>query len=81
MKTKNEHNLYLQMLFTIYKVVQIMGRDEHNRSTAGKSYLAQTPKNMKTDETSVELAEAFVDVNDKKAFKRREAVEKRLKEK
>ena len=57
-----------------------MGRDEHNRSTAGKRSMSQTPKNMKTDITSVELAEAFVDINDRKAFKRRKAAEKRLKE-
>lgn len=59
-----------------------MGRDEHNRSTSGKRHLAQTPKNMKrADGIGVEFAEAYTDVNDKKAVKRRKAAEKRMKEK
>lgn len=56
-----------------------MGRDEHNKPR-GKNFLAQTPKNQKSDGRNVEFVEEFADYDDKKAQARSRAADKRVKE-
>ncbi|GGB42161.1 YfhD family protein [Virgibacillus dakarensis] len=55
-----------------------MGRDEHNKSR-GRNYLAQTPKNLKSDGIDVEFAEELADQDDKEAQTRSKAADKRVK--
>lgn len=55
-----------------------MGRDEHNKSR-GHNYLAQTPKNQKSDGLDVEFAEAFADEDDKEAQAKSKEAAKRVK--
>ncbi|MEC5425410.1 YfhD family protein [Virgibacillus sp. C22-A2] len=55
-----------------------MGRDDHkNRKN---NYLAQTPKNLKTDGKDIEFAEEFADHEDKEALSRSRAADRRVKE-
>ncbi|MEW9677246.1 YfhD family protein [Lentibacillus sp. L22] len=58
-----------------------MGRDDHNNKTNSKNFLAQTPKNMKSDGIDVEFSEALADEEDKEAQARSRAAEKRIKSK
>lgn len=57
-----------------------MGRDEHNKSH-GKNFLAQTPKNEKTDGIDVEFSEEFADQDDKDAQRRGLAADRRARKK
>jgi len=52
-----------------------MGRDDHkNRKN---NYLAQTPKNLKSDGIDVEFSEELADADDKEAQARSRAADKR----
>ncbi|MFD2044240.1 YfhD family protein [Ornithinibacillus salinisoli] len=55
-----------------------MGRDEHNKSK-GNNYLAQTPKNQKSDGLDIEFSEELADHEDKEAQVRSRAADKRAK--
>ncbi|SDR03058.1 YfhD-like protein [Virgibacillus subterraneus] len=57
-----------------------MGRDEHNKPR-GKNFLAQTPKNQKTDGRDVEFSKEFADHEDKEAQARSQQADKRAKRK
>lgn len=56
-----------------------MGRDEHKTSRRGRSRLAQTPKNQKSDSRYVEFSEEFADHDDKEAEARSKAADKQAK--
>ncbi|SHG54819.1 YfhD family protein [Ornithinibacillus halophilus] len=57
-----------------------MGRDDHNNKTKN-NYLAQTPKNQKTDGIDVEFSEELADHEDHEAQARSRAADKRAKKK
>lgn len=57
-----------------------MGRDEHNKPR-GRNFLAQTPKNQKTDGRDVEFSKEFADNEDKEAQARSRQADKRAKRK
>lgn len=52
-----------------------MGRDEHNKRK--NNYLAQTPKNQKTDGIDVEFSDELADADDREAQARSRAADKR----
>ncbi|WP_084268690.1 YfhD family protein [Oceanobacillus damuensis] len=52
-----------------------MGRDDHNKRK--NNFLAQTPKNQKSDGIDVEFSEEFADAEDKEAQARSRAADKR----
>ncbi|MUK89445.1 YfhD family protein [Ornithinibacillus sp. L9] len=56
------------------------GRDDHNKSK-GHNYLAQTPKNQKSDGRDIEFSEELADHNDKEAQARSRAADQRAKRK
>ncbi|WP_339230043.1 YfhD family protein [Oceanobacillus sp. FSL K6-2867] len=54
-----------------------MGRDDHKKKH--NNYLAQTPKNQKSDGIDVEFSEELADAEDKEAQARSRAADKRAK--
>jgi len=56
-----------------------MGRDEHKKKN--NKHMAQTPKQQLTDGIDVEFSEELADENDKKALARRQAADRRAKNK
>ncbi|WP_010651877.1 YfhD family protein [Oceanobacillus massiliensis] len=56
-----------------------MGRDEHHHKK--NNFLAQTPKNQKSDGIDIEFSEEFADAEDKEAQARSRAADKRAHEK
>ncbi|MGJ9459533.1 YfhD family protein [Oceanobacillus sp. CF4.6] len=52
-----------------------MRRDDYKNNK--NNYLAQTPKNLKSDGIDVEFTNEFADVDDKKAQARSRAADKR----
>ena len=52
-----------------------MGRDDHKNNK--NNYLAQTPKNLKSDGIDVEFSNEFADADDKEAQARSRAADKR----
>ena len=62
----------------LYKEVDGMGRDDHNKSK--NNVLAQTPKQqLVTDGIDVEFLEEFADEHDKVAQARSKAADQRVK--
>ncbi|MBP2079288.1 YfhD family protein [Oceanobacillus polygoni] len=56
-----------------------MGRDDHKKRK--NNYLAQTPKNQKTDGIDVEFSDEFADDADREAQARSRAADKRAHDK